>query len=94
MEYYMSCLYSVHVFMLVGYVFRPITMTLSDLEAYFYTAELPQSLQLSPQEHITDLRKCVDGHISMLRARSGNKTFMPYYHRLVKIYQILLAENK
>ena len=69
-------------------------MTLSDIEAYFSTAELPQTLQLSPQEHITDLRKCVDGHISMLRARSRNKTFMPYYHRLVKIYNILLAENK
>lgn len=69
-------------------------MTISDLEAYFSTADLPQTLQLSPQEHITDLRKCIDGHISMLRARSGNKTFMPYYHRLVKIYQILLAEKK
>jgi len=69
-------------------------MSLTDIEAYFNSLELPQSLQLSPQEHITDLRKCVDGHVSMLRARSGNKTFMPYYHRLVKIYQILLAENK
>ena len=69
-------------------------MSLTDIEAYFNSLELPQSLQLSPQEHITDLRKCVDGHVSMLRARSGNKTFMPYYHRLVKIYQILLAEKK
>ena len=69
-------------------------MTLTDLEAYFSTAELPQSLQLTPQEHITDLRKCVDGHISMLKCRSGNKTFLPYYNRLVKIYTILLAENK
>jgi hypothetical protein len=67
-------------------------MTLTDLEAYFASAELPQTLQLAQHETITDLPKCVSGHISMLKCRSGNKTFLPYYLRLVKIYEILLAK--
>jgi len=44
---------------------------------------------LSECEVINDYDKFVESHISALKANSGNKTFSPYYSRLVKLYKII-----
>ncbi len=64
-------------------------MNLTQLEAYFSSVKLPQTLQLSEGEFITDLRLFVDNHISILYNNSGKPTFVPYYLRLIKIYNLI-----
>ena len=34
---------------------------------------------------VSDVPKFIDTHISFLERNSGNKTFMPYYDRLMKL---------
>jgi len=34
---------------------------------------------------VSDVPKFIDTHISFLERNSGNKTFMPYYNRLIKL---------
>lgn len=61
-------------------------MTLSELEKYFSEANLPEEpIQLDKHTKITNVRKFVDSHLEVLRGNSGNKTFMPYYNRLMKL---------
>ena len=54
----------------------------------FSKLDLPDTLQLSQGVFITDVRKCIDSHISCLEGRcvAENKTD---YQRLLKIYEKL-----
>jgi hypothetical protein len=69
-------------------------MKLDEIEAYLKDAELPEYIQLSNAERITDVRKFVNSHISTLRANSGNRTFLPHYNRLLALVKILQHDNR
>lgn len=56
-------------------------------EAFFSSIQLPQTLQLSKCENISDLPKCVKLHISYCKANP--KSAMPYFNRLLRISTIL-----
>jgi len=47
-------------------------------------SDFPASVDLSPFERVVDTRAFVDGHLSILRARGGEKAFLPYCTRLLK----------
>ena len=57
---------------------------LSELEAFFKDFDFPAAVDLAPFERVLDPRKFVDSHITILRARLGEKAYLPYYNRLLK----------
>jgi hypothetical protein len=63
-------------------------MNLQELKAEFQNMELPESVQLTKQELITDVKKFVSNHISVLENNAGNYRFLPYFNRLLKLYKI------
>jgi hypothetical protein len=69
-------------------------MTLDKIEEYLKDATLPEYVQLTGAEKIVDVRKFVDNHIAILRANSGNKTYLPYYNRLLALTKILQHDNR
>lgn len=46
-------------------------------------------IQVSPAEKVTDVSKFIDTHISMLEGNPGNRTFLPYYERLLILLKVL-----
>ena len=71
-------------------------MTAGDLDAleeFFKGVDLPASVDLSPFERVVDTRAFVDGHISILRARGGEKAFLPYYTRLLKFKGVVSPDS-
>ena len=57
---------------------------LSELEAFFKDFDFPAAVDLAPFERVLDPRKFVDANITILRARLGEKAYLPYYNRLLK----------
>lgn len=65
-------------------------MKLEDLIDFFDEIEnLPDSIQLDRTSRITDVQGFIQSHVTILQANKGNKSFMPYYLRLVQLYNIL-----
>ena len=65
-------------------------MKLSDLKVYFETAKLPPNeIKLNNYTTITDVKKFIDSHIAILEANPGNRSFLPFYTRLLNLYTIL-----
>ena len=46
------------------------------------------TIELNECTKITDLKTFLDSHISILKNNPGNKTYMPYFKRLYKVYLI------
>jgi hypothetical protein len=63
--------------------------TLETLEKFFKETELPKQVGLNYCTVITDTEKFIESSFATLKSNSGNKTFMPYYERLVKLKEIL-----
>lgn len=63
-------------------------MNLQELEQELNSMELPESIQIAPAEFVFDVDLFIDGHVKTLKANSGNKNFMPYYNRLLKLYNL------
>jgi hypothetical protein len=67
-------------------------MKLPELKEFF-NRELPKEVRISECEFIQDVPKFVKSHISALE-NNKNKTFIPYYLRLIKLYNIINADTK
>jgi len=50
-----------------------------------------QSIQLNNESKVQNVGNMINSHIEMLEANPGNRTFMPYYDRLVILLTILEA---
>lgn len=68
-------------------------MTLDDLEQWFKDNPPPRQVRLSRFEMIADSEKFIKNHILTLRNNTGNKTFMPYYDRLMKLKKVCENEH-
>lgn len=68
-------------------------MKLSELIKAFELVQLPQTMKLSAHEHIFDVPLFVSTHIAVLQNHPRNKTFLPYYQRLLKLYQCLNSNS-
>lgn len=68
-------------------------MTLNHLENFFNKVELPPEVWLSESEHITDVKKMIDSHLKILKANSGNRSYLPYFDRLVRLRAKLEAKK-
>jgi hypothetical protein len=64
------------------------TLKLKDLEAFFKQATLPKQIKLVDFE-VNNVESFVNECIYQLKTNSGNKSYMPYYDKLIEIYTIL-----
>jgi len=63
---------------------------IEELELFFSNIKLPAGpMVLSPAVTIVDMEKFVLSHIATVKAHNGNKTFYPYYERLLQFKSIL-----
>jgi len=53
-----------------------------------------KEFKLNVAETVLDCEKFVGTHIQILKSNSGKKSVMPYYWRLVKIYEHLKSKEK
>ncbi|MEM6320634.1 MAG: hypothetical protein AAF960_23395 [Bacteroidota bacterium] len=65
------------------------TADIEQLEQYFSSIELPESLELAPFATITDLQRFVKAHLSTVRRQNGKRVFLPYLERLVRVAELL-----
>jgi hypothetical protein len=63
-------------------------MKLEQIEDYLNSVKLPEYITVKQGEKIVDVRGFVDSHIATLKANSGNRTFLPYYNRLLALVRI------
>jgi hypothetical protein len=64
-------------------------MNLEVLKDKLSKCDLPKSIQLDDCTHIADVELMISSHIATLERNAGNITFMPYYERLVRLFEIL-----
>lgn len=55
----------------------------------FKKIKIPKTLQLTKQENIVDLPKCIESHLRIIEGSSSNKAKAPYVNRLRNIYKKL-----
>ena len=69
---------------------KPLNEIIEYFENFFdYDFEKEKDvIKLNECETIRDLKTFLNSHISILKANSGNRTYMPYYDRLYKVYLI------
>jgi hypothetical protein len=64
-------------------------MRLDHLEIELKKIEIPKSIKIKSDLNITDCQKFIDSHLTILKANSGNKRFIPYYNRLLLFYKTI-----
>ena len=52
---------------------------------------MDNQIRLNQETTITNVSLMINSHVKMLEANPGNRTFMPYYDRLVMLLTILEA---
>lgn len=62
---------------------------IQEMEEFFKTAALPQTINLAPGVIITDLKAFVFSHLQIIKLRKGVGIFEPFYDRLVQVKAIL-----
>lgn len=60
--------------------------TFNEIQAYFENAP-DRSVPLDAATTVNSSRTCAMEHIEILKANPGNKHFMPYWDRLVRLYE-------
>jgi len=64
-------------------------MILDQLEIELRKIEIPKSIKIKSDFNIIDCQKFVDSYLTILKANSGNKRFIPYYNRLLLFYKTI-----
>ncbi|SFM92413.1 hypothetical protein SAMN05428949_1330 [Chitinophaga sp. YR627] len=67
---------------------------IQEMEEFFKTAELPQTLTLGPGVVITDLKAFAFSHLQIMKLRQGVGIFEVFYDRLVQVRNILSAATQ
>lgn len=64
-------------------------VSLTVIEEYFKDVEFTDDhLELDQCTTVTNIKAFYESHLTLLKANSGNKLVMPYYQRLLKLYNI------
>jgi len=63
---------------------------IAELENYFASIELPtQPVKLNRCSTITDCSLFIESHFATVKANNGNRTFLPYLHRLKELKKLI-----
>ncbi len=46
-------------------------------------------IKISPEAKVVNVSQMIESHVSILEANSGNKTYLPYYERLLMLLKVL-----
>lgn len=68
-------------------------MSKDEIYKILENSKIPDSLDISPFGIITNLPKFIMSHRSYIEANSGNKAYLPYYHRLALVAKRLKNEK-
>lgn len=68
-------------------------MRYEELKQNLLVAELPNEIILNGYIKISDVPTFVDTHICILDANRNNKTFKPYYDRLLSLNQSISLKS-
>lgn len=63
--------------------------TVDNLEKFFASKQLPEKIQLGPGETITDLKKFLESHLTILKAKPNVSINEVFYLRLIKLKNLL-----
>lgn len=63
-------------------------MTLQELEKLFKENDFKGEIRLDKCTLVTDTKKFVQSHVKALKSNPKNKTYLPYWDRLIKLYKI------
>jgi hypothetical protein len=62
-------------------------VNLKQIETFFSDYKFEENvLNLDVCTKITDLKNYVETQIHLLKSNSGNRSYLPYYNRLLKVY--------
>lgn len=64
-------------------------MTVPELKEYFSKKELPEAIQVDRGNRITDVKKFVESHFSVLENNPDSKASNPFHLRLIELKNIL-----
>jgi len=65
------------------------------LEDFFKNADIPdKEIQLDKCTRILNVDNFIKTHLRVLKAHSGNRTFLPHYERLIKLKEIIENNEK
>ncbi len=68
-------------------------MTVQAIKEYLETAVIPEIVELNDCTIILNPKNFYERHIAMLERNKGNKTFLPYYDRLLSFYNIIKLQG-
>lgn len=69
------------------------TPTVEELERFFTGLNMENNFQLTKCQIVHNLTKFAQSHLEVIKANSGNKTFKPYYDRLVDLKKMIEEKN-
>ena len=58
---------------------------ITELEQFFNTVKLPDTIKLNQSSKITDLNLFIKSHMDIVKAQNGNKRYIPYLERLQQL---------
>ena len=63
---------------------------IKEIEQHFnnYDFTKAKTIRIDKASKVTGLKQMVNNHVSILKANSGNREYMPYYEKLFKLYLI------
>lgn len=62
---------------------------MNEIELFFQNYKGVNEIRLDAWTYIDDIEKFAKSHIQALKSNKGNRTFLPYYQRLLKCYKLL-----
>lgn len=69
-------------------------MDINELEIWYKHQQLPKEIRLDGHVWISDCEQFVRSHFQYLRSNGGNKTFIPYFQRLLTLKHIIQNSNQ
>jgi hypothetical protein len=71
----------------------PWDQQIEELEQFFTSAKLPDTIMLDKCSRITDIPLFVKSHLSILRAQNGNTRYIPYMNRLNRFRSLICSKQ-
>jgi hypothetical protein len=62
---------------------------IKELEEYFNSVTLPETIELTPYIKVIDVPKFVESHLATVKNYSGNARMKPYLYRLMKLKNLI-----
>lgn len=68
---------------------------IEDLEKYFSETKITESvIEMDPTYKIVNIPLFISTYLSIIKKHNGEKTYRPYYERLLKLKEYLLKASK